>query len=100
VTTTQRATQLPDVPTAQEAGFKGYEASAWYAIVAPTGTPKEVISKLNGAVNEFLKSDKGRVILEQNTLQSVGGGPEVLKEFIDSELAKWAPVIKAAKIQM
>lgn len=100
VTTSQRATQLPDVPTVQEAGFKGYEASAWYAVVAPAGTPKEVISKMNNAVNVFLKSDRGRAILEQNALQGVGGSPEDLKAFIVGELARWRPVIAAAKITM
>jgi len=100
VTTSQRATQLPDVPTAQEAGLKGYEASAWYAIVAPTGTPPDIVSKVNTAVNDFLKSDKGKVVLEQNALQNVGGPPEDLKAFIAGELAKWGPVIEAAKISM
>jgi tripartite-type tricarboxylate transporter receptor subunit TctC len=88
------------VPTVQEAGLKGFEATAWYAIVAPTGTPPEVVSKLNKAVNDFMKSDKGRAVLEQNALQSVGGPPEDLKAFIADELAKWRPVIEAAKITM
>jgi tripartite-type tricarboxylate transporter receptor subunit TctC len=100
VTTGQRAAQLPDVPTAQEAGFKGFEASAWYAMVAPTGTPKDVIMKLNSAVDGFLQSDRGRAVLEQNGMQAVGGSPEVLKEFIAGELTKWRPVIEAAKISM
>jgi tripartite-type tricarboxylate transporter receptor subunit TctC len=100
VTTSQRAAQLRDVPTVQEAGLKGFEATAWYAIVAPTGTPPEIVSKLNKAVNDFMKSDKGRAVLEQNALQSVGGPPEDLKAFIADELAKWRPVIEAAKITM
>ena len=69
VTTSQRAAQLPDVPTVQEAGFKGFEATAWYAIVAPTGTPPDIVTKVNHAVNAFLKSDKGKTVLEQNALQ-------------------------------
>lgn len=100
VTTSQRAAQLPGVPTAQEAGFKGYEASAWYAIVAPTGTPADIIGKMNNAVNAFLKSDKGKIVLEQNSLQGVGGPPADLKTFIAGELAKWGPVIESAKISM
>ena len=100
VTTAQRATQLPDVPTAQEAGFKDFEATAWYAIVAPTGTPRDIVSKVNNLVNDFLKSDKGKTVLEQNALQRVGGSPEDLKAFIASELAKWGPVIEAARIAM
>ena len=100
VTTTQRAKELPNVPTVQEEGFKGYEATAWYAIVAPTDTPKDIVNKVNKAVNDFLKSDKGKTVLEQNALQGVGGTPEDLKTFVDSELVKWRPVIEAAKISM
>jgi tripartite-type tricarboxylate transporter receptor subunit TctC len=85
VTTSQRVAQLPDVPTVQEAGFKGFEATAWYAIVAPTGTPPEIVAKMNQAVNAFLKSDRGKTVLEQNSLQGVGGAPEDLKVFIDGE---------------
>jgi tripartite-type tricarboxylate transporter receptor subunit TctC len=100
VTTSQRATQLPDVPTVQEAGFRDFEASAWYAIVAPTGTPRDIVNKMNNAVNAFLKSDKGKTVLEQNAMRGVGGPPEDLKVFIAGELAKWRPVIEAAKISM
>jgi len=100
VTTAQRTTQLPKVPTVQEAGYKGFEATAWYAIVAPTGTPKDIVAKMNGAVNAFLKSDKGKAFLEQNTMQGAGGSPEDLKTFIAGELKKLAPVIEAAKISM
>jgi tripartite-type tricarboxylate transporter receptor subunit TctC len=100
VTTSQRAAQLPDVPTVQEAGIKGFEATAWYAIVAPTGTPRDIVIKVNKAVNDFLKSPKGKAVLEQNSLQRVGGSPEDLKTFVADELAKWGPVIAAAKIAM
>lgn len=88
------------MPTVQEAGFKGFEATAWYAIVAPAGTPPDIVGKVNKAVNAFLGSDKGKTMLEQNSLQGVGGSPEDLKAFIDSERAKWGPVIEAAKISM
>jgi tripartite-type tricarboxylate transporter receptor subunit TctC len=100
VTTSQRVSQLPDVPTVQEAGFKRFEATAWYAIVAPTGTPAHIVAKVNHAVNAFLASDRGRTVLEQNSLQGVGGAPEDLKAFIDGERAKWRPVIEAAGIAM
>jgi tripartite-type tricarboxylate transporter receptor subunit TctC len=100
VTTSQRVGQLPDVPTVQEAGFRDFEATAWYAIVAPSGTPPDIVSKVNNAVNAFLRSDKGKTVLEQNSLQGVGGSPDDLKAFIDGERAKWRPVIEAAKITM
>jgi tripartite-type tricarboxylate transporter receptor subunit TctC len=100
VTTTGRATQLPDVPTLQEAGLKGIEATAWYAVVAPTGTPPEIVSKVNKLVNEFLTSEKGKAVLEQNALQGVGGPPEDLAAFIAQELGRWRPVIESANISM
>jgi tripartite-type tricarboxylate transporter receptor subunit TctC len=100
VTTSRRVPQLPDVPTVQEAGFAGFEATAWYAIVAPTGTPPDIVAKVNDAVNAFLRSDRGKTLLEQNSLQGVGGSPEDLKAFIDAEHSKWRPVIEAAKIAM
>ena len=56
--------------------------------------------KVNNAVNAFLKSDKGKAVLEQNSLQGVGGAPEDLKAFIADERAKWRPVIEAARIAM
>jgi tripartite-type tricarboxylate transporter receptor subunit TctC len=100
VTTTKRAAELPDVPTVQEAGLKGLEATAWYAIVAPTGTPSDIVDKVNKLTNEFLTSEKGKTVLEQNALQGVGGPPDDLKAFIAGELSKWRPVIESAKISM
>jgi tripartite-type tricarboxylate transporter receptor subunit TctC len=100
VTTSQRTVELPDVPTVQEAGFKGFEATAWYAVVAPAGTPNDVVSRVNKAVNAYLASDKGKAFLKQNTMQAAGGTPADLKAFIAGELAKWRPVIAAANISM
>lgn len=100
VTTAQRTTQLPDVPTVQEAGMRGFEATAWYALVAPAGTPRDIVDKVNRTVNDFLKSEKGKTILERNTMQAGGGSPEDLKAFMGSEFTRWKPVIEAAKISM
>ena len=100
VTTSQRAPDLPNVPTVQEAGFKGFEATAWYAIVAPAGTPNDVVTKVNKAVNAYLASDKGKAFLKQNTMQGAGGSPADLKAFIADELKKWGPVVAAANISM
>ncbi len=100
VTTTKRAAELPDVPTVQEAGLKGLEATAWYAIVAPTGTPPDIVGKVNKLVNDFLASEKGKLVLEQNALQAAGGSPQDLQAFIAGELGKWRPVIESAKIAM
>jgi len=100
VTTTQRSSDLPDVETVQEAGFRGFEATAWYALAAPAGTPNEVIDKLNAATNAFLKRPKGQDVLAKLSMQAVGGTPADLKAFITSELQKWGPVVKEANISM
>jgi tripartite-type tricarboxylate transporter receptor subunit TctC len=100
VTTARRTAQLPDTPTVQEGGVKGFEATAWYAIVAPAGTPAAIVDTVNRTVNAFLASEKGRTTLERNTMQPGGGTPADLKAFMASETAKWRPVIEAAKIEM
>lgn len=100
VTTTERSSDLPEVKTVQDSGFKGFEATAWYALAAPTGTPKEIIDKLNAATNAFLKSPKGQEALAKLSMQAAGGTPADLKAFIASELKKWGPVVKDANISM
>lgn len=100
VTTAERSSDLLDVPTVQEAGFKGFEASAWFALAAPAGTPTEIIDKLNAATNAFLKSPKGKEALATLSMQAIGGSPADLKAFIGTELQKWGPVVKDANISM
>jgi tripartite-type tricarboxylate transporter receptor subunit TctC len=100
VTTTERSSDLPDVKTVQESGFKGFEATAWYALAAPPGTPADIVDKLNAATNAFLKSPKGQEVLAKLSMQAVGGAPADLKAFIASELQKWGPVVKEANITM
>lgn len=100
VTTSQRAADLPDVETVQEAGLKNFEATAWYALAAPAGTPAAIVDKLNAATNAFLKSPKGQEALSKLSMQAIGGTPEELKAFIGSELEKWGPVVKDANITM
>jgi tripartite-type tricarboxylate transporter receptor subunit TctC len=100
VTTAERASELPDVPTVKEAGSKTFEASAWYALAAPAGVPAEIVDKLNATVNAFLKSPKGQDASAKLSLHGVGGTPADLKAFIASELQKWGPVVKEANISM
>lgn len=100
VTTAERSRDLPDVQTVKEAGFQAFEASAWYALAAPTGLPREIVDKLNAAANAFLTSPKGKEALATLSVQAVGGSPADLKAFIGSELRKWGPVVKDANISM
>lgn len=100
VTTLQRSKQLPDVPTVAESGFPGFESVAFYSVVAPAGTPQEIIQRLNRLINDYISSDVGIEQFEQGDLQAVGGTPEELRMFIAGEVAKWGPVIKSADIHM
>jgi tripartite-type tricarboxylate transporter receptor subunit TctC len=95
----QRWPSLPEVPTVAESGFPGFEASVWYALLAPTGTSPQIIAKLNKASNDYLKTLGAADLYTRLGIQASGGTPEEVKAFIDAELAKWEPVIKAAKIE-
>lgn len=100
VTTAQRSSDLADVETVQEAGFREFEASAWYALAAPAGTPAEIVDRLNAATNAFLGSVRGQDALARLSMQGVGGTPADLKAFIAAELRKWGPVVREANISI
>ena len=89
---------LPDLPTVSEAGVKGYENSSWSAVAAPAGTPREIVVKLNGELNAILKLPD---IQEKNNAFgaiAIGGTPEQFADYLKSEIAKFARVVKEAKI--
>ena len=90
---------LPDVPTATEAGLSGFEASVWYAMLAPARAPQQVIAKLNAATNDFLKTPQAKETFETLGIEVAGGTPDNLEAFIAAEIEKWAPIIKGAKIE-
>ena len=90
---------LPDVPTVAESGFPGFEAAVWYALLAPAGTPPEIIAKLNEAGNAWLKTHAAADLFRKLGIQPAGGTPQDLKAFIEAELEKFGPIIKAAKIE-
>lgn len=100
VTTLQRSQQLPDVPTVNESGFPGFEAVAHYSVVAPAGTPREIVLKLNRLINAYLESDVGKQQLDSGDMQAAGGTSEDLRKFIAAEVAKWGPIIKSTGIAM
>jgi tripartite-type tricarboxylate transporter receptor subunit TctC len=95
-----RSPALPDVPTAKEAGLPEFEASAWNAMFAPKGTPKPVVDKLNAALGKALDDPKARQrLLELGSVLPEGEArsPGALAELVKSEIAKWTPIIKAAR---
>ncbi len=100
VTSKKRIKQLPDVPTLDESGLPGYESSVWFGVVAPAGTPDDVINKLNKEIVSIINSDEMTKRLEELGLNPVGSTPQEFQTLLDSEKAKWADVIKTANITM
>lgn len=98
VTTRTRAPLTPDVPTMQEAGLPGYDTSTWGGILAPKGTPKEVITKLNVEINKALADPGVAKKLADVGISVPGGPPEAFGEYISAETARWSKVAKDAGI--
>jgi tripartite-type tricarboxylate transporter receptor subunit TctC len=93
----KRLRDLPDLPTLDELGLKGYECYTWNVILAPAGTPQPVVDKLNKAINQALADPKVANALEVAGIDPTPGStPEQSMAFIKDELAKWAPIIKAS----
>lgn len=100
VTGATRIAALPQVPTMVEAGVAGYEATAWFGMVAPAAVPRDIIMKLNQEAGRILQMpDVLARISQQGSAEIVGGTPEQFGEFIRSEVAKWSKVVKQAGIK-
>lgn len=95
----QRVAALPDVPTISEAGLKGYEASNWWGVLAPAGTPPAIIAKLNGEIAHVLKSQTTQKRMSSEGAQTVTMTQEQFGRHIAAETAKWARVVKEAGIR-
>src|SRR5262249_2307144 len=100
VTTATRARNLPDVPTIAEAGFPNMQRYFWLGVVAPAGTPPEIISKLNAAFRESLAPAETRQRLPNLGADVAIGTPEDFRKMLAEELALWTRVAKAANIQV
>jgi tripartite-type tricarboxylate transporter receptor subunit TctC len=94
VTTSQRAPELPNVPTVAESGFAGFDAPAWWAILAPAKTPPDVLKRMNEEINKALKNPEIAKKLSAQGIDIVGGTPESARVFIDKQIDVWAKVIK------
>ena len=99
VSTLKRASALPDLPTADEQGLKGYDANTNGGFLAPAGTPKAIVAKLNAEINAALKLPDVRAKLETAGIEIQGGTPQEYAALIKSDLAKWGAVVKEAGIQ-
>ena len=94
VTTAQRVSTVPDLPTIAEAGLPGYEASAWYALFAPARTPKAIIDRLQSETVRALKLPDVRERMGFETIQPVGSTSAELADFLKGEIVKWGAIIK------
>jgi tripartite-type tricarboxylate transporter receptor subunit TctC len=98
VTSSERTASAPDVPTIDEAGVPGYEAVQWYGILAPTATPREIITTIHGAIVRALKDPGVRKLLMNDGAEPIGSSPEEFSAFIRSETEKWAKIVRNAGI--
>jgi tripartite-type tricarboxylate transporter receptor subunit TctC len=96
----RRTKFLPDIPTIAESGFPGFEATAWYGLLAPAGTPQPIINKLHEAAIGALKNPAVRERLEGGGYEIVGSSPEEFSAYIKSEQKKWSDIVQAAGIKV
>ena len=100
VTSATRSSALPNVPTMAEAGLPGYEVMGWNGLLAPAGTPKLVIARLNAEIVRILRSPEVMSTLNAQGVDVVGGTPEEFASAIRNDIAKWAQIIKQAGIRL
>ena len=98
ISTLKRAPAMPQVPTFDEAGVKGYEATNWFGLFAPAKTPRDVVARLNGDIDKVIRSPELAERFTAESLEVVGGPPEAFASFVRAEIDKYAKVIKAAGI--
>jgi tripartite-type tricarboxylate transporter receptor subunit TctC len=99
VTGIKRSSVLPDVPTVSEAGVPGYEAALWTGWLAPAGTPRQIIDKLNSEIVRILNSPETRQRFAGMGVDPTPSSPEDMRTFLESETAKWANVVREAGIR-
>jgi tripartite-type tricarboxylate transporter receptor subunit TctC len=94
VTSTQRIHDLPNVPTINESGYKGFDAVTWFGLLAPAGTPKDVVARLNAEFNKALQQPALRKKLGDEGAHPAGGTPEQFASLIGDEIQRWGKVVK------
>jgi tripartite-type tricarboxylate transporter receptor subunit TctC len=94
VTSAKRVDDLPDVPTINESGYKGFDAVTWFGFLAPAGTPKEIVAKLNAEFNKALQQPDLRKKLSEQGADPVGGTPEQFAALIRTDVVRWGKIVK------
>jgi tripartite-type tricarboxylate transporter receptor subunit TctC len=98
-TETKRTAIAPDLPTMVEAGLPGFETGLWFGLMAPAGTAKDIVDKVNSAANEALKADEVAKALAPQGIDVVGGSPDDFARYLDNEMKRWATVAEAAGLK-
>jgi tripartite-type tricarboxylate transporter receptor subunit TctC len=96
VSTAQALRQFPDIPAIAESGVPGYEVTQWYGLAAPAATPANIVARLNSETAKALQNAELRVRFETEAADPISSTPEQFRKFIESEITKWAPVVKAS----
>lgn len=91
---------MPNIPTTVEGGFPDLVAEAWFGILAPRDTPRDIVQKLNQVLNEYLSSAEGKSQMLQAGLVATTGSPDHFQQYLKAEFDKWAPIIRKANISM
>jgi tripartite-type tricarboxylate transporter receptor subunit TctC len=94
VTSSQRADDLPNVPTINESGYKGFDARTWFGVVAPAGTPPAIVAELNAEINKVLAMPEVRKKITVEGGDVMGGSPEQFGALIKTEIPRWGKVVK------
>jgi tripartite-type tricarboxylate transporter receptor subunit TctC len=100
VTAPDRLAALPDVPTVGEAGFPDLIIQDWFGLLLKSGTPDDVVVRLNGAINKALAKPRVREAIAKLAAEPAGGTPAEFGQFLDSQLAHWSKVVKDSGIRM
>jgi tripartite-type tricarboxylate transporter receptor subunit TctC len=100
MTGSKRSAAIPNIPTVAESGVPGYETGSWYGITVPAGTPKPIVERLSRETQTIVKSKDITSKLNEEAVIPVGSTPEAFDKHIRNELARWAKVIKAAKVEL
>ena len=100
VTTKKRYAELPDVPTLEESGVPGYDATVWLGLLAPPGTPREVVQKLNAAVAKVLNTPESRKLMASAGVDVAIAGADEFGRLLQSELDRWGKVVRETGAQV
>lgn len=98
MTTAKRSSALPDVPTLEEAGLKGFNIGTWFGVLAPAGTPKELVARLNAEMVKVIQSPEFKKRMDEIGVAPIGNSTDQMAQQIRAETDKFATLVKDAKV--